>query len=252
MLSPLIAALRFLTILPIPGGLGHEESDLSRSVVFFPVVGLAIGATAWLAGHLFLLLFSPLVAAVLLTLVLLAASGGLHMDGLADTADGFFSSRPRERILEIMRDSRVGAMGVIAMVLVILLKSAALASCDRQGFLAAALLMPLAGRVAIVLSMAILPYARPRGGLATLFYGRPVGLVGIWSLLLLTGASWYAAGLAGVAAGISVLFLVLLFAFFCRARINGATGDTLGAVCELAETVVALVLSIQSLVSWLG
>ncbi len=242
MSSPLpafVAALRFLTIFPLPGSLGTSSRDLARATLFFPLVGLLLGALAAGAGLLLQPFLSAPVLAVLLTLVLLAFSGGLHLDGLADTADGFFSSRPREKILVIMRDSATGAMGVIALVMVLLLKTACLASLDAN-LLPALLLMPVAGRVAIPLMMALLPYARSEGGLADVFYSRRSRLVGLASLVFLLVLALLTAGTAGLAAACAVLLVVVAFSWFCRSKIGGATGDTLGAVCELAETVTAL------------
>jgi len=235
----LAAAFRFLTIIPLPGKLGTTEEELAGATPFFPVVGLLLGSVVVAIVSLLQMLFPPFVTAVLATLVLLAFSGGLHLDGLADTADGFFSSRPKEKILVIMRDSATGAMGVIALVLLLLLKAAALSSLSSS-LLLVVFLMPLAGRTAILLMMAILPYARSQGGLATLFYSRRSKVVGLWGLVFFAAVSVLTAGFRGLAAVLAVTLLVLLMSWFCRIKIDGATGDTLGAVCEMAETVLAL------------
>jgi hypothetical protein len=108
------AALRFLTVLPVPGCWCGGEEALKRSVPFFAVVGLCIGGLAAGMDAAFIRILPPLPVAVLVVIFLMAASGGLHVDGLADTADGFFSSRSRERMLEIMQDSRTGPMGTAA------------------------------------------------------------------------------------------------------------------------------------------
>jgi len=238
-----LAALRFLTVFPIPGPWGHAQEDLAGSVPCFPLVGLLLGG---LAGALALGLsrvLSPLLASVVVVIALLAVSGGLHMDGLSDTADGFFSARRRERMLEIMRDSHIGAMGVMAIVCVLLLKVATLDSIPQRTVWRAVVLMPLAGRCALVVSMAVLPYARPEGGLATVFYTRRPRLTALWAALLLTGTGVLLLGIAGlVAAGASVA-VVLLFAAYTFRKIGGATGDTLGAACEIAEIVPALALA---------
>lgn len=114
-MNSFLAALRFLTILPIPGRRGHAPDDLRRSLWSFPLVGLLLGGMTggifWAVGPY----LPPPIAAVLAVLVLLSWSGGLHLDGVADCGDAFFSSRSRERMLEIMRDSRIGAMGVIGL-----------------------------------------------------------------------------------------------------------------------------------------
>jgi adenosylcobinamide-GDP ribazoletransferase len=246
-----LAALRFLTILPIPGEMGHRESDLAASLYYFPVVGLLIGLAAAGLSLLFWAWFPPLVAALLVVTVLLGVSGGLHMDGLCDSVDGFLSSRSRERMLEIMRDSRVGAMGVMAIVLVLGLKITALASLDNTSLPRTVLLMPVAGRCSLLILMAVLPYARPAGGLATLFYTRSGRIAAVWAVILLLLTGWLAAATAGVIASLAALVFVLLFAVYCRAKIGGATGDTLGAGSELAETAVALVLAAKPVIAFM-
>jgi adenosylcobinamide-GDP ribazoletransferase len=237
------AALRFLTLLPMPGRIGTNEADLTHAALFFPLVGLLLGCIAAPAAQLLLHLLPPLPAAVLLTFLLLAFSGGLHLDGLADTADGFFSARSPERMLEIMKDSHIGAMGAIALILLVLLKTACLASLPADKLLAAVFLMPAAGRTAILLLMALLPYAR-EGGLGSVFavyFNSGTGwLASSGGFLLLTWAAYAAAGPSGLTVVLAVLLLTFFFALLCRCKIGGATGDTLGAACELAETAAAL------------
>ena len=239
-----VAALRFLSVIPLTGNFGTGKEELARAVPFFPLIGLLFGCIALPLTWGLNLIFPQPVTAVLTVLLLLAFSGGLHLDGLADTADGFFSARPRERILEIMRDSVVGAMGVIALIMLLFLKIACLAAMKEQLFLAV-FLMPLAGRIAILLLMPMLPYARSEGGLGSLFkdsfHTRPALLRALAAILVFSGIAWTAAGLQGILAVFAVLFITGIFALVCRHKIGGLTGDTLGAVCELAEAVVALV-----------
>ncbi len=130
--------------------------------------------------HWILDAFLPAQVSVWIAVLLLAAlSGGLHLDGLADTADGLFSARSRERMLAIMKDSHIGTMGVLALVFAIGLKVAALSSLTLNARLAVLVLMPLAGRTAMVLMLTTLPYARPDGGLASIFLLKRSG--GPWS-----------------------------------------------------------------------
>jgi len=239
------AALRFLTIIPLPMKWGMSEPELSGSLPFFPVVAVLIGAAAaglaWCLGFI----LPPLPSGALIVVALLTVSGGLHIDGLSDTADGFFSSRSRERILEIMKDSHAGPMGVAAVACVLILKFAALGSLPAATLWRAAFLMPVAGRCALLLGMAVLPYARPEGGLAGIFYKTGRKLSAVWALAVLAGTGFAVAGVAGlISAGCSVLSVLLVSAWSYR-KIGGATGDTLGASCEVAETVAAL-----AMVAW--
>lgn len=239
-----VAAIRFLTVLPVPGSWGAAEADLARSVPAFPVVGLLLGvAAAGGAYGLAALAAPPMVSAAALVLVLAAFSGGLHLDGLADTADGFLSSRPRERVLEIMRDSHTGAMGVIAITGVMLLKFAALASIEPARLWPAALLAPLAGRCAMVMHMAMLSYVREKG-LASVFCRRRPYASAVWAAAVLAAACWAVFGVPGLAvAGGCVAVAGGLAVWFYR-KIGGATGDTFGAACECVELVPAVVLAV--------
>lgn len=235
-----LAALRFLTIFPVPGKLGTQAEDLAEATPWFPVIGLLLGLLSLLATLFLVSLAPPLVASTLLVLLLLSYSGGLHLDGLADSADGFFSSRPKEKILLIMKDSRIGAMGVIALIMVLVLKITSLASLDNRHLLVAALLMPLAGRVVIILMMAILPYARSEGGLGSLFYTRKMSIHAVWAVCLLLTVALSTSGFRGVLQVTGTCLAIWLFSLFCSNKIQGATGDTLGAACELGETAIAV------------
>jgi adenosylcobinamide-GDP ribazoletransferase len=243
-LCGMLAAFRFLTVFPLPGTLGTASEDLRRSLWFFPLVGLVLGilaaAGAWLAWRF----FPPAVAAVSLVFLLPAFSGALHLDGLADSADGLFSSRGREQVLEIMRDSRIGVMGVVAVVMVLLFKSAAFFSMPMERAVAAALLAPVAGRCAMVLMIGWLPYARTEGGLATVFYAGRSKAVQPVAAVLLVICAFAAAGGGGLRAAAAALAAAAIFSLYCRRRIGGSTGDTLGGACELAETAVIISLAV--------
>lgn len=240
-----LAALRFLTIVPLPGQGGTDPDALSRSLVFFPLVGVLIGLVMAIAGWLLWAVLPALPAAALMVALLAVVSGGFHLDGLADSADGLGSGRPREQILVIMRDSHIGSMGAVALILVLLLKTAALASLPQAQAASALFLMPIAGRCLMIFLMVLLPYARGPEGRASLFYAKASAdrkIVLLTAVVLYSGC-WYAGGGAGLVAGTIALAGLFAFAALCRSRIGGATGDTLGAACELAEATVALVLS---------
>jgi adenosylcobinamide-GDP ribazoletransferase len=168
------------------------------------------------------------------------------MDGLADTADGFFSARPRDKILEIMKDSRTGVMGVIAVVFVILLKFSLLISLALPYRFGIIMLMPLAGRCSLVIMMTALPYVRSEGGLATVFSSGKTSLNVLWVSAFLIFAGWIALQGIGLAACLISLIGAVLFSLYCFFKIGGYTGDTLGAMCEITEIVPALVAVIWS------
>lgn len=170
----------------------------------------------------------------------------MHLDGLADTADGFFSSRPRERMLEIMKDSRTGAMGVAAIAFMLLIKYSAVSSLPDAIRLKSIFLMPVAGRFAPVFMFATMKYVRGESGLGAVFTkGASLPALAV-ALAMFAGVSYAAAGLAGLASAGAVLVFVSLFSAWSRAKIGGYTGDVLGAaveLCELVSVLAALVIN---------
>jgi len=240
-----LAAFCFLTAIPLPRRLrnwAQSEGAHEASAVFFPLIGAVLGTIAMGVSAALGRLFPRPVTAFLVVLVLLALCGGLHADGLADTADGFLSSRARDGVLEIMKDSRIGAMGAIALVLVLGLKVAALVSLPRAELVSiAAFLMPVCGRCAMTLAMVLLPYARPEGGLGGSFSRSRMAAASATAVLL--SAGWLAAGTSGLVAGVAALAASGALAAWSYRKIGGFTGDVLGACCEVAETAAAVALS---------
>jgi adenosylcobinamide-GDP ribazoletransferase len=235
----LLAAFGFLTVLPLPASWRGGEPELGRSATYFPLVGLVIGIGAAALDAGLARLVPVGVASVLVVIALLAISGGLHVDGLADTADGFLSSRPRERILEIMKDSRSGPMGVAAVVCVLALKIAALQAIPRPARIGALVLAPVAGRSAMVLVQGVLRYARSAGtGLA--FSRRKPWLGVAASLAVSVAVGFFLSGWVGLAACAGCLAVTAAMAGWSQRTIGGYTGDTLGATCEVVEIVPLL------------
>ena len=242
-LASFLAALRFLTIVPLAWRCEQDGHFFAASVAWFPVIGLLIGLTVSALISSLIPFFPPPVLAVAAIVLLAGISGCLHLDGLADSGDGLLSARSRERILEIMRDSRSGAMGVIAIVVVLLGKYATLSSLEGSTLIFTLIAMPLAGRCAIVLTMALLPYARDGEGLGRLFYSPSSRWAALWTLALLAAVLTWGGWRMSLAVFVAVLTTVLLFSLWCRCKIGGATGDTLGAVCELTELMVAVAMT---------
>lgn len=242
-MKPLWLAIGFLTVLPAPQ-VADAERVLGRSLLYFPLVGLLLGgllggAALGLGGIL-----PPLPLAALLVALEALLTGGLHLDGLADAADGLLSRRPGEAALEIMRDSRIGAMGAMALVLALLLKVCALAAVPVGLLPACALLMPVVGRAAILVNLGLLPYARA-DGLGTGFFAVRSSWHIVLGLATALAFGFLAGGVRGLAAGAGACLLALGWAGLCRRRLGGATGDTLGAASELAELVPAFVFALR-------
>ncbi len=240
-LASLLAAFRFLTIIPISWKSEKDDRFFQASLVWFPLIGLCIGFAGALPVDLFGRFLPSSVTAVFSMIFLAGISGCLHLDGLADSGDGLLSARPREQALSIMRDSRSGAMGMVFLFFVLLAKYAALSSLPLSVLPAAILFMPMAGRTAILLSMALLPYARCGDGLGRLFYSRDryaVAALGLFFCAVIF--TLFVSVQVALSVSLAVFITVALFSFWCLRKFGGATGDTLGAVCELTELAVAV------------
>lgn len=240
-----LAALRFLTVLPLPTLEDDERERLRRAPLFFPVVGLLIGLTVAALDFGLRHFFPSLLSSVFVVIALAAVSGGLHLDGLADTADGFLSSRPREQILEIMRDSRTGPMGAAAIAGILILKVAAVTSVAADIRWAAIVLMPVAGRSSLTVLLSVLPYARKGGGLAEVFQEDRSAFHAVWPAVFLISTGWIIAQSSGLQMAAASLAGTLVFATYTYRKIGGITGDTLGAACEIVEALPALVAAIS-------
>jgi adenosylcobinamide-GDP ribazoletransferase len=236
--SRLAFAIAFLTRVPLPARLEAGAREVGRAMLFFPAVGAALGALLAAAG-LGLSRALPLpLAAVLVVALGTAATGALHLDGLADTADGLGGGRDAEHALRIMRDHAVGTYGAAALALALLVKAAAIAALlGRPG---AAAWLPVAGalsRWVIVPVARFAPSARPDGlGASVAAHVGPLEVVGATVLAL--GLTIGLTGVRGVAAWATVAVAGAALAEVCRRRIGGMTGDTLGATGELAEALV--------------
>jgi adenosylcobinamide-GDP ribazoletransferase len=236
--SRLAFAIAFLTRVPLPARLEAGAREVGRAMLFFPAVGAALGALLAAAG-LGLSRALPLpLAAVLVVALGTAATGALHLDGLADTADGLGGGRDAEHALRIMRDHAVGTYGAAALALALLVKAAAIAALlGRPG---AAAWLPVAGalsRWVIVPVARFAPSARPDGlGASVAAHVGPLEVVGATVLAL--GIAIWLTGIGGVAAWAAVAVAGAALAEVCRRRVGGMTGDTLGATGELAEALV--------------
>lgn len=249
-LAALLEAIRFLTILPVPwqpaspaspASPTEAERQIAVAIPWFPIVGLLIGGLLLPVGGLAGGLWNETVRAVLLVVVWGVLTGGLHLDGLSDTFDGVMSWRPRERKLEIMKDSHIGAMGVLALVAVLLLK-VAWVQASGHAWWQAVLLAPLWGRWATISAIVWFPPAR-EGGLGRGFRDevRRRDFVLVTLVALLVAA--LVGGLTGVLAGLFVWGITHLLARWWVRTLGGLTGDTYGALCEVGEVAALAVLA---------
>ncbi|MEW5766326.1 MAG: adenosylcobinamide-GDP ribazoletransferase [bacterium] len=237
----ILTALSFLTCLPVRLRRPPDERDLAGSMVYFPLIGFFLGSLLVLLN----LILSPLlpIRVVNLALLILLAglTGGLHLDGLADTIDGLAGGREKEQRLAIMRDSRIGALGALALILLLLAKYELLCSLSGDHRNILLLLMPAMGRWSQVMGAGLFPSARP--GMGSIF----VKVVGIKELIWTTLMILPFCLLLGLFQGLLFCLInfgaaLVLFWLISR-RIGGLTGDSLGAVSETIE-VVSLVIGL--------
>jgi len=236
-MSEFIEALRFLTILPIK--IPFDESALKRSSRLFPLVGLFIGIISILSFLLLSKIFSRDVSLFITIFVWEFITGGIHIDGFADTLDGLMSRRDREGILEVMRDSRIGTFGALAIFFILGIKYLALKG--SVNIFMSLLLPPIIARFLIALSIYLFPYAR-REGKGSVFTNS-LGKKNLAFAFIITLALAVIIGrLRGLIALLSALFFGYLFSLYLNWRIGGLTGDNYGAICEFTEAITLLIL----------
>ena len=228
-------AFQFLTTLPMPSQ-GLEDVTLAESSRFFPLVGLVIGCFTYLVYWLGNMVFPPLVTSVLVCAAWIILTGGLHLDGLADCCDSLFCPADKKRRLEILKDSRLGTFGAAGLIIVILLKIAAISNLTE--FPVVIFLAPSLARWVILLAKGQ-PVPDYQGMGSSFISGlKPrdliVGLLIPLILLLYAGA-------AGVIALIASILTAVICFFLARRRLGGVNGDILGMVIEISETVVLLI-----------
>lgn len=241
-LGLLAAAVRFLTRLPVPSRGEPPADELARAAKHFPIVGLVIGVVAgavWLIAEP---VVGPGIAAGLAVAASVLATGGLHEDGFSDTCDGLGGGGTRERSLEIMRDSHIGAYGSIGLILSLGLRWMAVATLAPWAGFAALVVAHAIGRGMIVVTLAVTGYARESGTAAGVAGGVEPGETAVALLLALAiallFAGWgglYALCIGAIAGGIMISMLVR--------KIGGYTGDGLGAVEQVAEAAALITLA---------
>lgn len=229
-----VLMLQFLTRIPINVNLEVDEEDFFKGVIYFPLVGLIIGMFVVSSYYIGLKLSGKLMGAVFAIVTEIFITGGLHLDGLADAFDGIYSNRPKNQILEIMKDSRLGTNGALALFVLLLLKVVLINDLMIPDVYPILLLMPVFSRLNLVLAFRISKPARKQG-MGNLFIGRVKTKQLIIAIIITVIASLIFIRV------IPAIGLLMIFALWyirhISNRIDGMTGDTLGALCELSELV---------------
>ena len=235
-------ALGFLTVFPVAAKRETTPEQLGRSMGLFPAAGLVIGLALVVCNWALGALIPRPVLDCLLLLTLIAFTGALHLDGMADMADGLTGGHDRTDTLQITKDSRVGATAVVALVMILLLKYLSLVNLPLAEKSAALMFMPCAGRWVQVVLAAFCRYVRSEGGGGRNF----VEQVGERETLLATGTLLAAALVLFGMQGVFLVFLLGLAAMFLmryfQSRLGGVTGDVLGAASEVVEVLTLILI----------
>lgn len=254
-----LAALRFLTIIPLPWRRGVSPEELGRSTVYFPVVGIIIGLVLAGLNWVLSLILPSAVVNILLLISLVLLSGALHLDGFADTCDGIAGHKTVEDRWRVMHDSRVGGFGTVGICCLLLAKYISLNSVPGHLSMMTLVMMPAISRWAMVYAVFTYPYARPSG------LGKTVKQETGWqrftiatiiTLAAATGLSrwaniayFYLSGLA-IMAGTCIIITVM--AAYLKRKFAGLTGDTYGAINEVSEVCVLILICLLAHHQWLG
>lgn len=236
------SAISFLTVVPVGGGATASAGRLGRA--YFPLVGAAVGLAAGGAYLLTAVVLTPLVAAVAAVATAAVLTGGLHLDGLADTADGLFGGSTPEHRLEIMRDPRVGSFGAAALALVLLADIALVAGMAAPVRALTGLVVAGAfSRLAVLGAIAFVPYVRADGLGVAAGGGHRARDLAVGALLAA------AVGLLdprrSLIAAACAAFAVLPVVLIARRRIGGATGDVYGACSEVAQMAALVAFAVR-------
>lgn len=238
-----LAALQFLSTIPVPGRRDFSPETLGRSAVYFPIIGVIIGlilaGLSWLFG-----LFLPSgVTSALLIAFLVIISGGMHLDGFIDTCDGIGGQKPAAERWRVMSDSRAGSFGIIGVVLLLVIKYAALNSVPGQSLVITLVMMPMLGRWTMVYAIFAYPYAKP-AGMGTAFKQGTSWPRFTAATVFTAVAVMLIAQLIGLAIMFAAWMVTLVAAAYFRGKFSGLTGDSYGAINEISEVGLLLFISL--------
>ncbi len=247
----LLLMIQFMTRYPVAGKIEFTAQHFIKGMKWMPLVGLLVGIPASLVVFFAEPLLGKPLASIFAIIMLIVVTGGLHLDGIGDTADGLFSYRSPQEMLRIMRDSTLGTNGVVTIILIILLQYLTVSAMPAKMAALALLAAPMMGRMAITWHAAVAPYARKEPGLgefvnqtgirqaagATFF-----SMVILAALLAVWSPPWWNLILLFFLLHLVVIVMAILFARYLIRIIGGITGDTIGATIELCETVVLLLI----------
>ena len=244
MIKGFLLSMQFLTRIPINISIDFNKENIKYNIFFFPLVGALIGSIGWLVYY-FISPYNKVIASFLTLLATTILTGGLHLDGLSDTFDGFLANKNVERTLEIMKDSRIGAFGVISLLFLILFKFILLASIDK---LPLAIILSFANSRLIVSRIISYKKTATSNGLGSLFHSSNPK-----NLMILSGIIYIS-----ILILLDIKYLIPLIITFLSGeylsyisykKIGGLTGDVYGAIIEIGDTISLL--SFWGLIIWI-
>lgn len=238
----LIILTKFMTRIPIPIKVNYDPKKLGKSIKFFPFVGLIIGFILYYTS-IILVKFSKnnLINALIVIVIELMVVGIIHIDGLCDTFDGLFSYREKEKMLEIMKDSRIGTNGAIILVLYFIAKILFISEIFSIN-LKYLIIYPVLARLATPVNAAFSDYAR-KNGMSNFIISQNSAFEGIFSIILAVALSFLIFSFKGFELFLGAFLFIIFFMQFVKKKIDGVTGDTMGAALELT-TIFVLFLAI--------
>jgi adenosylcobinamide-GDP ribazoletransferase len=236
-----IILIQFMTRIPIPIKVEYSEKKLGKSIKFFPLVGLIIGLILYFSNFLITvylknIFYNKVIIAVLIIIIEILAVGIIHIDGLADTFDGLFSYAKKEKMLEIMKDSRIGTNGTVVLILYFITKITIISEIItiNPKYL---IIFPIVARLSTSVNAGLSDYARKSGMSNAIISENGIFEV-IFSLILTNALVFLIIGTKGGIALFIALLFIILFMFNVRKKIGGITGDTMGASLELTSILV--------------
>lgn len=241
-----LAALQFLTSIPLPVQREASPEQLGRSTAYFPVIGLIIGIILACLHWLLNFILPSAVVNALLIVILVIITGALHLDGFVDTCDGIAGHKSVEERWRVMHDSRAGAFGIVGVVLLLLVKYVTLNSIPPTFMMATLLFMPVVSRWAMVYAIFAYPYARP-SGLGTAFKQTtrwPQFTAATLITIVVAAALFPLFSLAGLLFMFGIWIITVIFSIYLKRKFSGLTGDTYGAINEVAEVMVLVFASL--------
>ena len=236
-----IILIQFMTRIPIPLKISYSEKKFGKSIKFFPLVGLIIGLILYFSNFLITvylknIFYNKTIIAIFLIILEILIAGIIHIDGLADTFDGLFSYAKKEKMLEIMKDSRIGTNGAVVLILYFITKTVLISEIitTNPKYL---IIFPIIARLSTPVNAGLSNYARKSGMSNAIISENGIFEV-IFSLALSIILVFYIIGIEGIITIFIAFIFIIIFMLNVRKKIDGITGDTMGACLELTSILV--------------